>query len=232
MSYNDSTHVYSKDYTPTQNLWANIYEKWPEPDRDINQKDIPQLYDVLLSILTEREVNIVKMRCGLGRDPMTYSEIGKSFGISLERARQILVYSFRKLRDPRRSGDEIKFLFATLSELQSQVVSQKEKIQALEKALAKSNNDLALALKSLSTKAPGFRSDIQGATVHPGMVTIKDLDFSKRTCKCLTRSGLVTVADVLTFSDENNLRSIRNFGDGCFMEVKTKLNQYGIILKR
>ncbi|WP_378737808.1 sigma-70 family RNA polymerase sigma factor [Nocardia brasiliensis] len=57
-----------------------------------------------LAGLTEREAEVITLRFGLdGADPKTLDEIGKAYGVSRERARQIEAKGMSKLRQPGRS---------------------------------------------------------------------------------------------------------------------------------
>jgi RNA polymerase primary sigma factor len=60
--------------------------------------------DQILSTLTDREQKIIRLRFGLedGR-PRTLEEVGKEFGVTRERIRQIEAKALRKLRHPKRS---------------------------------------------------------------------------------------------------------------------------------
>jgi RNA polymerase primary sigma factor len=59
----------------------------------------------ILDALSDREREVIELRFGL-RDDRSYTleEIGKRFGVSRERIRQIERDAFKKLRDPGRSG--------------------------------------------------------------------------------------------------------------------------------
>ncbi|WP_223885227.1 sigma factor-like helix-turn-helix DNA-binding protein [Nocardia colli] len=61
-----------------------------------------QLAEVLTG-LTDREARVIALRFGLdGADPKTLDEIGKTYGFSRERARQIEAKGMAKLRRPGR----------------------------------------------------------------------------------------------------------------------------------
>ncbi len=52
-----------------------------------------------LGLLTERERKVIQLRYGLlGSDPLTLEQIGRDFGITRERVRQIETNSLRKLK--------------------------------------------------------------------------------------------------------------------------------------
>jgi len=225
--HND-THVYSKEYTPTQNFWANVFEEWPDKEKDIDPKDIPQPYNVL-SVLTEREVGAIKMRCGLGCDPMTYRDIGVRFGVGKERVRQILMRAFRKLRHPERSGDKIRFLFATRNELKTQIADQKDQIQLLGRLVNEVTLRLSLVTKALPIEVVKNSPDLEHAIFCPEAINIEELDFSVRSYNCLKRSGKNTLADLMQLSREDVGR-IRNLGYKGAIEVEEKLSQYGLSL--
>jgi RNA polymerase primary sigma factor len=58
----------------------------------------------VLSTLTPREAEIINLRYGIGIGyPSTLEEVGKKFGVTRERVRQIEVKAIRKLRHPSRS---------------------------------------------------------------------------------------------------------------------------------
>ena len=55
----------------------------------------------VLSTLTDREARVIRMRFGLNSSrPMTLEEVGKKFGVTRERIRQIEAKALRKLKHP------------------------------------------------------------------------------------------------------------------------------------
>ena len=64
-----------------------------------------EMVDMVLSTLSDREANIIRMRFGIGRDhALTLEEVGKEFSLTRERIRQIEAKALRKLRHPSRAG--------------------------------------------------------------------------------------------------------------------------------
>lgn len=61
------------------------------------------------------------------------------------------------------------------------------------------------------------------------IVPIEALDFSVRTHRCLERAGILTLAAIAAWSEEE-LMNIRNFGRKSLVEVIDKLDEYGLAL--
>ncbi len=78
-------------------------ESQPSPvDAASKQLLKDHLYEVLLS-LSDREARVLKLRFGLdGTKQMTLEEVGKVFGVTRERIRQIEAKALRKLKHPSR----------------------------------------------------------------------------------------------------------------------------------
>jgi RNA polymerase primary sigma factor len=72
----------------------------------IESLDLSKQTQRLLSTLTPREEKILRMRFGIGeKTDYTLEEVGKTFGISRERVRQIEERALRKLRHPLRNRE-------------------------------------------------------------------------------------------------------------------------------
>jgi RNA polymerase primary sigma factor len=68
---------------------------------DMIKDDNKRIIDNVLNTLEPREAQILRMRFGMGvESPMTLQEIGKHFGLSKERIRQIESKAICKLRNP------------------------------------------------------------------------------------------------------------------------------------
>lgn len=76
----------------------------PSPmDVAIND-DLRERIEKLLCTLSSKEAEIIRKRFGIGEDaPHTLEELGREFGVTRERIRQIEMKAMRKLKHPRRS---------------------------------------------------------------------------------------------------------------------------------
>ena len=80
-------------------------EEETSPIEDIHQEEVTKKVKDVLSTLDEREADIIARRFGLGnRKVQTLDDIGREYGLSKERIRQIEEKAMRKLRNPMRAG--------------------------------------------------------------------------------------------------------------------------------
>ena len=86
-------------------------ENTPSPDEDTQERMLNSTLEHLLTTLEPREAHILRMRFGLlnGRS-YTLEEVGKKFGLTRERIRQIEGRALTRLRHPRRSRSLKEFL--------------------------------------------------------------------------------------------------------------------------
>ena len=73
------------------------------PEQYAYREQLKESLRDVLSTLTEREENVIRMRFGLDNgQPMTLEEVGQKFGVTRERIRQIEAKAIRKLKHPTR----------------------------------------------------------------------------------------------------------------------------------
>ncbi|HLE14104.1 MAG TPA: sigma-70 family RNA polymerase sigma factor [Anaerolineales bacterium] len=79
-------------------------ETTPSPAQYVYHEMLQERVSEVLSTLSPREARVLKLRFGLGEDrPYTLEEVGRKFGLTRERIRQIEGKALRRLRHPRRS---------------------------------------------------------------------------------------------------------------------------------
>lgn len=73
------------------------------PYESTSQQMLRENVEEVLSALSDREAKVLRMRFGLNNDKMmTLEEVGKKFGVTRERIRQIEAKALRKLKHPSR----------------------------------------------------------------------------------------------------------------------------------
>jgi RNA polymerase primary sigma factor len=76
----------------------------PSPSQTAQENQLKQRIEAILDTLTPKEAKIIRVRFGLvDGEAHTLEEVGKMFGLTRERIRQIEGVALRRLRHPRRS---------------------------------------------------------------------------------------------------------------------------------
>jgi RNA polymerase primary sigma factor len=92
----DSEDAFIKDFIENENDFS--------PADTVASSDLKERVREVLKTLTPREEKVLKMRFGIDvASEHTLEEVGKDFGVTRERVRQIEVKALRKLRHPSRS---------------------------------------------------------------------------------------------------------------------------------
>lgn len=75
-----------------------------DPIEQLIQESNKEIINTVLSTLEPREEEIIKLRFGLdGQEPLTLEQVGKKYGVTRERIRQLEDKALRKLRNPMRT---------------------------------------------------------------------------------------------------------------------------------
>ena len=136
---------------------------------------------------------------------MTLEDVGKEFGVTRERIRQVEQKAIRKLRHP-----------ANL--IRMSVVAYEDYAK-----LVAENQDLKNKLEYVEKNAlPEYEEKKIEET------RIEDLELSVRSFNCLKRVGIRTVGDIVNFSKTRGLEKCRNLGRKSFQEIADKLVTLGI----
>jgi RNA polymerase primary sigma factor len=76
----------------------------PKPDQVLINESLSQEVERALSLLTQREAEVVRLYFGIGVEhSLTLEEIGEKFDLTRERVRQIKEKAIRRLRHTSRS---------------------------------------------------------------------------------------------------------------------------------
>jgi len=157
-----------------------------------------------LRTLTKREGDVISLRFGLLDGIIrSYKEIGKKYGVTGGRIRQIEAKAIRKLRHPARSKKfKIIACLATDTDVDKYLAEQKE---------AKERE------KQYRELYPVIHEEILDRS-------IEDLELSYRPYNCLKSAGIDTVGEAMKKTDKELLR-IKNFGRTSLREVREVLHK-------
>jgi RNA polymerase primary sigma factor len=80
-------------------------ERAVDPSSVTDQSVLRERLNAVIATLSDRERMVLELRHGLlDHNPLTLEEVGKRFGVTRERIRQIEAKALRKMRHPARMG--------------------------------------------------------------------------------------------------------------------------------
>lgn len=188
-------------------------------DESITEEFQRVLFDIL-GCLKEREERIIRLRYGLEDGKRhTLEEIGKEFGVTRERIRQLEQKGLRKLRtfsrrdrirayvDPELDIEEI------LRQFMEKTLVIRRPRTAAERLLESSDSKYINEDGSISDDLP-----------------IEELGLSDRPYNCIKGAGVNTLGELCSMSVED-VRGLGNFGITSMREVRSVLLEYDRVLK-
>ena len=200
-----------------KNYLATDSNEGHEEQRECYSLEI--LEDTMANCLTERENKVLQMRYEWR---MPLEEVGKEFGVTKERIRQIEAKAIRKLRFQYRKGSILCVSKAELRKAQNEAERYKEKAERLQAELDKIRNI-----------APEQREQIEEVKKNSGLRTelIDVLDLSVRSYHCCIRAGIYTLGD-LCGKTYTEMTKVRNLGKNSMQEIESKMHEYGLTFKQ
>ena len=115
----DSEDAHIKDFIENENELS--------PTETVVNNDLKEQVREILKTLTPREEKVLKMRFGIDvSSEHTLEEVGRDFGVTRERVRQIEVKALRKLRHPSRSKKLVAFFEKEVSFIPEESTSEDE----------------------------------------------------------------------------------------------------------
>ena len=91
--------------------------------------------------------------------------------------------------------------------------------------------ETASGIITVSGSTEEAAAEEQGAPAGTGSVSIDDLDLSVRSNNCLRRAGINTVDELIQRTEEDMMK-VRNLGRKSLEEVKKKLSDMGLSLRK
>ncbi len=183
-----------------------------------------------LSMLTDREVNVLQRRCGLGEyaQPQTLQEIADGLGLTKGRVRAIEARAYQKLRHPGRSEKlrDIPVLWVHVFDCIAKLESELRRVEAQFDEFAKKIRD-AMTGEAASTLP--LSEEFKSRTTLNTLLAkpISDFELTVRAANSLEYAGIKTLGDLASKTEAEMLR-IRNFGRRSLIECKEILSRVGL----
>lgn len=185
---------------------GNLLEDIAKKENGEHLTDLPCDYylsiEYAISLLTEREAGVLSLRYKQG---LKLDDVGKVYGVSRERIRQILYKALRKLKHP----SKWRFIKYGIS-MAMKEAEDKAREEGFQHGYRKGLHDAECDRKLGSI----------------GDVSLDDLDLSVRSYNCLRRAGVKTGSDIVGMGFEN-LIHVRNLGMKSYGEIIEKLDALG-----
>lgn len=209
----------SRKYPYPHNLIAAVQGMKPD-ELEIDYYGTDRLKGIAaaLATLTDQEETMIVLRY---KHYATFEEIGRYYGFTKERPRQIIKCALRKLRHPSRRTLFENGLEAYINDLVNSQAETKSKTLLFDEYMRGYNAGVADA-ERVSETCEAFPK------YHIPPLSFDDLDLSVRSFNCLKRAGVNTIEDILAFDNPDDIMRIRNLGKRCTVEIANKLSLHGI----
>ena len=189
------------------NLILKLFKDEADPI-NIDNLYLPRFYKAF-DELTAREKTVIE---DIHIHNMTLDDIGKKFGVTRERIRQIEAKACRKLRH-RAHSIQYGFIF-DIDDLLTKIQELKEE-----------NHQLKMYLESAGKVADFMKDEMEKANLIP----IDTIELSVRAYNILKRAGFRYVSDFNGVSIDK-LMGLRNMGKKTLNEIIEKLKAYGYVV--
>lgn len=217
----EQTHsfTYAREYmTATEKLYMDVMRCNVEETASYMPIDAEEtVHDLLTNYsnwgLSEREAKVLKLRY---YEDMTMEKVGRAFGVTKERIRQVEAKALRKLMHPtRRKKLEHGLLVTEASERMAKEASERL-IEELTKERIERDERVKQAKQLLED---------EGKLEEWKLSPMEELGLSTRAWTCLKRHGCKTIGDV-TKLNYMELTKIRNLGRKSSNEIVSKVRKY------
>ena len=203
-------------------------------------ENIEALEEVISSRLTEREQKAINLYYV---SKMTLGDVGKEFGLTRERIRQILAKAIIKISQPQYFNYICQGIH-TVSDIEEKnnKLIEREKYLALEAAslqqyrslLEIRQHKIELIMEKYGIPKNIFEISDEQFIKEVGNFNylhapLENLNLSVRSFNCLYRAGINTIDGLIDFLREKGpkgLIKIRNLGRASYYEILEKVNKY------
>lgn len=186
-----------------------------EPIDEVLNDDQLAGFEQALDTLHPRERRALELYF---EEEKTLKEIGKEFGVTQERIRQIVSKAIRKMRNPIRvklirNGPKMQELLR-LEQIEAEIAARKERI-----------NERLAELEQLENQANDKMEDLRQRTAKTLIDRIDDLDLSIRSYNCLRRANCDTITQVIDLFENGKIFGVRNLGKKSIAEIIDRISE-------
>lgn len=186
-----------------------------EPIDEVLNDDQLAGFEQALDTLHPRERRALELYF---EEEKTLKEIGKEFGVTQERIRQIVSKAIRKMRNPIRvklirNGPKMQEL-QRLEQIEAEIVARKERI-----------NERLAELEQLENQANDKMEDLRQRTAKTLVDRIDDLDLSVRSYNCLRRANCDTITQIIDLFENGKIFGVRNLGKKSIAEIIDRISE-------
>ena len=187
-----------------------------EPVDEVLNEDQLAGFDQALGTLHPRERRALELYF---EEEKTLKEIGKEFGVTQERIRQIVAKAIRKMRNPIRvklirNGPKMQEILR-LEQIEAEIAARKERI-----------NERLAELEQLERLADFKMEEMKK---RPAVKTLVDdvdgLDLSIRSYNCLKRADCTTINQVIDLFENGKIFRVRNLGKKSIAEIIDRISE-------
>ncbi len=182
-----------------------------------NAARVIEFTEQALHSLMPREEACIRMRFGIGREPMTPDQVGahESFMVTRERVRQIEAKALSKFRHPSRSKP-IRNCIVSVGKLM-------KKCEMLEKERERLQAEVAGLHEHIREARLAAPPRINHLTIFDK--SVDDLELTVRATNCLQYAGIRYIGELVQKSEAEMLKT-KNFGRKSLKEIKGVLAEF------
>lgn len=203
--------------TPEERFYADVFNLDLDSAEDCIPEEAEHTIRLTIGLLGDDRERYILTENYL--NDKSLEDLSAELGITRQRVHQIKALALKRLRHPVYTTVLLNGASAYEDARAAVSETRKQAAQYLANTYAKTDELIQEAIRVASIPGTGIKE-----------VKVVSLNLGARVLNCLTRAGIRTIGD-LVGRDINDLKKLRNFGQGCFKELVEELIKRGLIEK-
>lgn len=179
-------------------------------DSDIAPEVVDDFDKLLEQTCNSREVSAIRLYF---KSEYTLEQVGREFGVTRERVRQVLVRGMKKMK-------HVAICFEARKQQEKDLADR----HAMREKLIEAYKENGIITPEIEWEFGELKI---GRPVILNKKSICDLSLSVRSFNCLRRSGIETVGQLISYH-ESDLYKIKNLGPKSIKEIISKVEELGL----